>query len=139
FNDGSGRLTSEGSLPAGRCRRFVLVDVDGDLDLDAVGIPGSISHYTSPGNVSLALNDGSGRFTDASTRLPAALVAGLECAVVDLDGDRAPEIVIITDGQPLPLLVWRNDGKGNFTDVTPTAVVGQMPTATTFGAATDID
>lgn len=90
-----------------------------------------------PGNVSLALNDGSRTSAGAAARLPAAFLAGLECAVVDLDGDRAPEIVTVTDGQPLSLLVWRNDGKGNFRDVTSTAVLGQVPTAT-FGAAADI-
>jgi len=55
-------------------------DVDGDWDLDFIGLNRATTHY-------LMLNDGAGNFTDASALIPTTSGNVYEAEVGDLDGD----------------------------------------------------
>ncbi|MBL7963056.1 MAG: VCBS repeat-containing protein [Flavobacteriales bacterium] len=94
-------------------------DVDGDGDMDLF-IGGRITpgHYPFPPRSYLLINDGKGRFIDATKTLaPAVMGPGLVTAVrfADLDADGDPDLALA--GEWMPLMVMRNDG-GRFTDIT---------------------
>lgn len=105
FTDGSDRLprTEHDSEDVG------IADFDGDGDLDIVIV--SEDDQTNE----LYLNDGAGRFTDVSGRIP---VTGTSNAVLvaDINGDGRPDILIGNNGQNAILI---NDGSGSFRDETP--------------------
>ncbi len=85
---------------------FTDVDADGDLDLVIVSERGGANE--------LYLNDGTGRFSDASERLPVQGTSnGL--AVLDLDGDSSPDLLIGNYGAQGVMI---NTGEGRFTDGT---------------------
>jgi hypothetical protein len=87
-----------------------LVDVDGDRDLDIV--------LGNSGQKNLFVNDGTGRFTDAtSTRLPVDndFTAGISAGDVDMDGDL--DLALGNYGQER---LYLNDGTGKFSDATAT-------------------
>ena len=83
-------------------------DVDGDGDLDIV-----IANEFNP-NI-LLLNDGSGRFSDGSGRLPAASRDSEDVGVADFDGDGDPDIVVVSEDDRVNELYF-NDGSGRFGD-----------------------
>lgn len=85
---------------------FVDYDNDGYLDLLVLGAPASRSSQTRP--VFLLRNDGTGRFLDRSSILPATLRGGSAAAVTDVDED-GDEDVFIIDQAGAPRLL-RNDG-----------------------------
>lgn len=106
---------------------IVLVDLDGDGDLDML-----VANETPPSR--LLLNDGQGRFSDASERLD--LVAPFETRqthVFDANGDGFPDILMLNltsnnrgwDKDPQARLLI-NDGQGRFIDET----VDRMPVNT---------
>lgn len=108
-NDGTGRFRSDApSMP--RTTRdsedvaLVDVDLDGDLDLVFVSEDDQVNE--------LFINDGSGRYTDASDRIPVAGTSNA-LAVLDLDGDGALDLLIGNSGQDRALL---NDGAGRFVE-----------------------
>lgn len=100
---------------------IALADLDGDGDLDMV-----IANQTPPNR--LLLNDGAGRFTDASGRLPRMVpLETREVHVFDATGDGRPDILFLNitsnnkDWEKDPqsrLLV--NDGAGRFRDESAT-------------------
>ena len=92
-------------------------DVDGDGDLDLVLAdwgPGN-NMVNQGGRTRLWLNDGSGRFTDATAaRMPETLVRfSWELELVDVDNDYDLDILVSCKRCPGSLLL-RNDGAGNF-------------------------
>lgn len=127
-NDGTGALTPDDtSMPmiTGDPEGLVfgapvLVDVDGDGDLDLV-VPVSFSNdFASDRPNLLLLNDGSGAFTvDDTGRLP-AIEAGADYTVTvcagDVTGDGSPDLYLGETERQQRLLV--NDGSGRFTDET---------------------
>ena len=114
-NDGTGRFADEtaarlpdpGNVEA---RKVTPVDVDGDGDADLF-----FSHVGWEGRQPqdrLALNDGAGRFADATaTHLPPDTLTTLDAKAVDVDGDGDPDLVRAGEGFTHVLL---NDGTGRF-------------------------
>lgn len=79
------------ALPGGDAkasRKAVMGDIDGDGDLDIV-VANSTLDVQAPALNQLLINDGRGRFTDRTDRLPAGARGGLTCGVAlfDMDGD----------------------------------------------------
>ena len=137
LNDGEGRFTDgttnahlgEPAWSAGAA--FVDVDGDQDLDLYVAGYVDfslenhkfcgdkakGIRAYCQPGEFRplpdhLYLNDGRGRFTDATRAAGLAVApgAGLGVLAGDLDGDGKPDLYIAND--ETPNFLFRNRGQG---------------------------
>ena len=119
LNDGAGVFTeSLGALfPASNKDDpidFDLFDADRDFDLDLL-----INMHTGPN--SLWVNDGTGKFTDASAELAGPASGHLHYGPVpcDVDGDGDLDLWVDNIGEPdfgEQLLI--NDGTGKFTDET---------------------
>ena len=122
-NDGTGRFVDASDrLPAKEIRwswDFELLDVDNDYDLDMlisckVCVGGSLFH-----------NDGAGRFSDASDRLP-QLTNNYEFEPADIDGDGFLDVVTINDGEQVDPenqfdrreQIFAGDGSGGFINAT---------------------
>ncbi len=112
INDGEGVFTNES---AARLPQFVhdsedigIADFDGDDDPDIIFV--SEDDQTNE----FYLNNGSGFFTDFTSRIP---VTGTSNAVlaVDVNNDTIPDIIIGNDGQNIILI---NDGNAFFTNET---------------------
>ena len=113
LNDGTGRFSlSPGALPANNFRTFDLAagDVDGDGDQDlVVGVASSTGRSDTN---RLWLNDGSGRFTDATaTNVGANNASGYRVELGDLDGDG--DLDLYQPNSPQNRIL-RNDGTGRF-------------------------
>jgi hypothetical protein len=89
------------------------VDADGDLDL----VFGNVAFGGAVPQSRLLLNDGTGRFLDATgDRLPAIMAAAMDAELMDLDGDRDLDLVTV----PFPAGPYRaylNDA-GRFAEAT---------------------
>lgn len=94
------------SSGTGFSTRGILLDLDGDKDLDAF-----VTNYDAPDSV--LWNDGSGKFTDSGQKIANAKSVGV--AFGDLDGDGDPDVFVPTVGAQ-PNRVYINDGKGLFFD-----------------------
>jgi hypothetical protein len=111
LNDGAGRFAN-GSNRLPRAIHdsedvaFADFDRDGDLDLVFVS--------EDDRSDELYLNDGSARFSDASARLATDDVSNA-LAVLDLDGDGAPDLLTGNIGTDRALI---GDGRGGFRDET---------------------
>jgi hypothetical protein len=94
-------------------------DVDGDGDLDLVLADwGPGNNMTNDGGVTrLWLNDGTGRFTDATaTHLPAVRIRfSWDLELADVDNDADLDVLVSCKRCPGGSL-FRNDGTGHFTD-----------------------
>lgn len=121
INDGQAHFTEQ---PAARlpvtstAKCLALGDVDGDGDLDLLIGNERYSIYGSlyGGQNRLLLNDGSGHFTDATSRLPVDdTTTTLAIALGDLDADGDLDALVVNSGT---CLLWLNDGAGNFSDAT---------------------
>jgi len=87
--------------------RTLDADADGDLDI--------IIANEHRANI-LLLNDGSGRFSDASAaRLPRGEHDSEDIGIADLDGDGDLDIVVVSEDDQTNEL-YLNDGKGFFSD-----------------------
>ncbi len=96
-NNGFGHFTEDAAAlnaPTKRAHMDVqLVDVDGDWDLDFVGLCRSSN---SGGNHYLMLNDGVGHFTDASNLIPSGSTSTYEGEAADLDGDTDIDLFLVS-------------------------------------------
>jgi hypothetical protein len=95
------------------------VDADGDLDM-VLADWGVGSPMENPGGrVQLWLNDGSGRFTDATdAAMPDTLVRfSWELELLDVDNDWDLDVAVSAKRSDTSFL-FTNDGAGTFTDVT---------------------
>jgi hypothetical protein len=137
-------LTPEKRLAETMGAGAVLADLDGDGDLDAYLVQsGPLPLFArDPGLTNrLFVNDGTGRFRDATARSGAAADPsygmGATAADVDLDGDL--DLALTNLGADLLLL---NDGSGAFIDDTARAGIGDprwTGGATFFDADADGD
>ena len=100
----SGRLPSNLRATA----EAVALDVDGDGDLDLLTA-------NEQAHGSLLLNDGTGKFTDASTKLPISAGTWQAITLADVDGDRDQDVILA--GKNKKALFLQNSGV--FTDASP--------------------
>lgn len=106
-------LRSTGSI---RCLELVDVDRDGDLDALILAAPAVDNVRLT----ALRLNDGKGKFRDATAQLPARSEDRPGAArVLDADGDG--DLDVLFSGWPslAGSSMWRNDGSGRFVAVNP--------------------
>ena len=103
----------------------MLFDADNDGDLDLYIVSGSyeIPPNNEFSNDQLFLNNGQGKFTQATDALPADLTNGSCVKAADFDGDGDLDLFVggrvVSAAYPVPprSFLLRNDG-GKFTDVT---------------------
>jgi hypothetical protein len=94
---------------AGRCMDAAAGDVDGDGDLDL-----ALAMEFEP--KVLLLNDGAGRFRNASAQLPRAVHDSEDVSFADFDGDGDLDLVLVSEDDRKDEL-YLNDGSGRFNDV----------------------
>ncbi len=145
-NDGAGNFTDVTTQFVGAMAGFHynagVCDVDGDGDLD-VWTDNMAPDYQEQ----LAINDGSGNFTDETeTRVTGNMSGaddnGVACADVDGDGDFDAVIFNLFTGSPNDPRVERvlyNDGAGNFTGSTEWDEFTNTSDATLWGDGADLD
>jgi enediyne biosynthesis protein E4 len=122
-NDGNGNFMKARNAiphmsPAKSCVRPIDIDQDGDMDLFVGGrvMPGS---YPQTPPSYLLLNDGSGRFTDATEKLLPSLKAGgmiTDAAWVDVNKDTHADLIVV--GEFMPLRVFVNKQGQSFEEAT---------------------
>ena len=128
LNDGRGSFTdaTAGRMPvdADVTLSVLLGDVDGDTDLDLI-----VGNSGGSAQNRLYLNDGTGRFTDATAgQMPADNDSTTALALGDVDGDMDVDLVLGNGGGPNRL--YLNDAAGRFT-----SAPAKMPSnATSTGA-----
>jgi hypothetical protein len=93
---------------AGPCMDAAAGDADGDGDLDL-----ALAMEFEP-NV-LLLNDGAGRFRDASAQLPRTVHDSEDVVFADFDGDRDLDLVLVSEDDRTDEL-YLNDGTGRYTN-----------------------
>lgn len=143
INDGTGRFTDmSGQItpPSGYMGRgqIVLQDLTGDGAPELV-----IANFFR--QALLWVNDGKGKFTDDTNRRMPAYASNRAYSILggDLDNDGDVDLVLCDGANSLPNQgnvnqLYLNDGKGFFTDATPTRAP-QIPSGTTSGAIADLD
>jgi hypothetical protein len=121
-NDGRGGFArAPDALPAEAVSgsRVAAADVDGDGDVDLfVGARSVPWRYGVDAPSMLLLNDGRGRFADATARLApelARLGMVTDAAWTDTDADGRPDLVVVGDWMPITVL--RNRGGGRLSRV----------------------
>lgn len=117
--------TREAGFHVSRGRNFGVAasDLDGDGDEDVY-----VANDEMPGN--LFINDGRGRFKDRGTESGTALSrtgkrqGGMGTAWGDFNNDLRPDLIVTTFTQE-PKSLYRNDGRGFFTEVSHTTQLTQ--------------
>lgn len=140
LNDGQGHFADASDrlqLPVELHTREVHVfDATGDRkpDILFLNLTSNAGGYERDPQARLLVNDGRGRFVDATAkRLPKNTFSSWGGAVVDFNDDGFPDLIVgaiaVPDFKPLQARAYANDGKGNFKDVTsdvlPATVVGR--------------
>src|SRR5262245_26520179 len=94
---------------AGRCMNAAAGDADGDGDLDL-----ALAMEFEP--KILLLNDGRGRFSDASIELPRTVHDSEDVAFADFDGDGDLDLVLVSEDDRTDELYF-NDGKARYSEL----------------------
>jgi hypothetical protein len=103
--------------PAGACAAFAAADFDGDLRPDLVGVRvGRSDAWRTDYWIQFQLSA-----AGQQTIVVAAPSGGLQIAVRDVNGDKAPDLVVTTTWLKQPVAILLNDGHGNFSRVDPAA------------------
>lgn len=129
LNDGKANYSlSSGKLPPiyknSSCVSAADIDHDGDIDL-FVGTQTKTNRYGFKADEYILLNDGKGKFTDATTKLlPSLKSVGMitDGEWFDYDHDQKPDLVIC--GEYMPIRVYHNEGD-HFVEVTEAAGLSQ--------------
>lgn len=133
LNDGKGKFTEHSnqlnlSTPL-HTREALAFDVEGDGDLDII-----FANLTSNGGdrdkdprVRLLINDGKATFSDVSeSQLPKNDFSTYAAAPFDIDRDGHLDLLLsaikIPPFEAMQVRAYRNNGKGNFTDITPEVI-----------------
>lgn len=134
INNGSGVFTNETltRMPLSNVeetRKITLADVDGDKDLD-IYFSNVVFQVGQNRQDRLLINNGNGVFTDETfIRLPLVNSNTLDAIFVDMDLDGDLDIFTVYSFTTQQMMVFENDGDGNFSDVTntilPTGITGQ--------------
>ncbi len=117
-----------------------VADLDGDGDLDIAYATGSTQGQpVSEFGTILLFNDGSGTFTEESSRI-SGMPSTTAIEAGDIDGDGDVDLVLANSssivGPGVPAEVYRNDGTGNFT-LDATAI--SFSTSATSASLGDLD
>ena len=107
FDDVTGSHLA-GTLLAGLSMNAAIIDVDGDGDLDLV-----VAKEHGP-NIVL-INDGAGRFSNQSDRIPQVAHDSEDIGIADFDGDGDLDIVVVSEDDQVHELYF-HDRDGRFTD-----------------------
>ena len=112
-NDGNGVFTLDSTVPAdSSCYSYDLGDIDGDGDLDLLGVNGG-----SGATELLLKNDGNGNFTNVSGQIsPNPNQDDNDSKFFDYDNDGDLDMLIGRLGSGGEK-IYNNDGAGNFTQV----------------------
>lgn len=110
FNDGKGKLSVSSGIPeifaTGSCVAVNDIDNDGDLDL-FMGTRTIPWQYGIKPDSYILLNDGKGRFTDATDAIaPQLRKFGFvkKATWADMDGDQVKDLVIAAEWSPVTIL-----------------------------------
>ncbi|MBM1106855.1 VCBS repeat-containing protein [Aurantibacter crassamenti] len=139
FNNGYGKFTKkEKALPTmltnGSCVVTSDIDNDGDLDLFVGGRVITGQYPTAPRSYVL-INDGSGKFTDATAEVNIALVnPGMVTDAVwaDIDNDEQKDLIIV--GEFMPIRIFKNN-KGELKELENTNILNSEGWWNTIEAA----
>lgn len=115
-------VTTEAGLitdvPVPECGQFANGAAWGDIDSD--GLPDLlVTRLGEP--VQLFVQQGDGTFVEEAQQRGVVAAGANGAAFADYDNDGDADLVIVSDG---PDALFRNDGTGNFEDVTETAGIG---------------
>ena len=117
YSDATGGIPDISTTEDWHARDAVLINVDGDDDLDIVLITDDLIDSGNRSSLRLLINDGDGNFTDATAdSMPDATTAGdhnqgIALIAADVDGQNGPDLVIlhtasfqetINESPPLP-------------------------------------
>ncbi len=118
--------------PVVRTEGCLLVDVDGDGDLDVVFANGYVLSTSGqailPTLLINKINQGLGLVDETATRLPALAIKGTLAIALDVDGDGDKDLVFSCNGASQQRL-YINDGAGHFTDESTQRLPGMVITA----------
>jgi FG-GAP-like repeat len=119
----------------------ILVDVDGDADLDVVFANGyvlsSAGQAIQPTLLINKINQGLGLVDETAARLPTLAIRGTLVVAFDADGDGDKDLVFSCNG-PSQQRLYRNDGTGVFTDAS-LSTLGTLSIAAAGCAYGDVD
>ena len=116
LGDGAGGFTDATAsnmpdIPVSWSWEMELADVDNDYDLDVL-----VSCKSCDGSY-MFHNDGAGKFTDATAKMP-QFPNNYEFEAIDLNGDDFLDLITVNDGPMFREHILIGDGMGGFTDET---------------------
>ena len=121
INDGLGYFINESSsrLPRinDQTREADFGDIDGDGDLDLFFSNVDFGGFGNPQN-RLLLNDGTGRYTEATDRLPQSDFRTVDTDFVDLNRDGIMDLLVGNRFNGMEMMALVHDGRLNFSDET---------------------
>jgi len=136
-SQGGGRFAAPLVLPTvgfGEWGKIVLVDLDGDTDLDIV----SATDRTVPSaNIVLRRNLGGGAFSTIGSVGAGIYIAGL--AAGDVNGDGSPDIVVANGGSAGTVRVYPNAGNGTLQPVQTISVGVNLTGCALIDVDADLD